>query len=273
MNKIYRIFIIFCFLSLLVYGQGETLAEGERSRLCQEAEQFFTEGLELSRTGKKSEAEEALDKAIARYERVAGDESFANGKLFYNLGNVYFLKNDLGRAILNYRRAEQYLPFDKKLQDNMAFARSRRVDVIEEHEQKRMLKTLFFLHYDLPLVWREGILLGCVFLFWAGLIALRWRKNGWLKWLTGLSFVLAVVLGISVWASYRAIQQQPAVIVEKEVDARKGGSTAYEKSFEKPLHAGTEVTLTDDNGSWVEIRLGNGETGWLPKDAVETVKR
>ena len=272
MKKMCILFIVFCCSSLLVYGQGEPLAENERSRLCQEAEQFFAEGLELSRTGKKSEAEEAWDKAISRYERVAGDESFANGKLFYNLGNVYFLKNDLGRAILNYRRAELYLPFDKKLQDNMAFARSRRVDVIEEHEQKRVLKTLFFMHYDLPLVWREGMLLGCFVLFWTGLIAMRWLKGGWLRWLTGLSFVAAVALGISVWASYHAMRQQPAVIVAKEVDARKGGSTVYEKSFEKPLHAGTEVTLTDDNGGWVEIRLGNGETGWLPKETVEIVE-
>jgi len=248
------------------------LEESERSRLCQEAEQYFTEGLELSRDGKKTEAEEAWDKAAARYERVASDDSFANGKLFYNLGNVYFVKGDLGRAILNYRRAERYLPFDKKLQDNMAFARSRRVDVIEEREEKRVLKTLFFMHYDLPLVWREGILLGCFALFWAGMIALRRWKDGWLRWLTGLCGVLAVALGVSVWASYRGMRERPAVIVAKEAEAYKGGSKAYDKSFEKPLHAGTEVTLTDDNGGWVEIRLGNGETGWLPKEAVEIVE-
>ena len=272
MKKSTIFFIIFCLVSIMVHGQGEALPESERSRLCQEAEQFFTEGLELSRDGKKTEAAEALDKAAARYERVASDKTFANGKLFYNLGNVYFLKDDLGRAILNYRRAERYLPFDKKLQDNMAFARSRRVDVIEEHEQKRVMKTLFFLHYDLPLVWREGILLGCFALFWAALIALRWRKDGWLRWVAGLSCIVAVVFGVSVWMSYRELRQPPAVIVATSVDARKGGSEAYDKSFEKPLHAGTEVTLTDDNGGWVEIRLGNGETGWLPKDAVGVVE-
>ena len=272
MKKTYLLFIIFCMASMLAHGEGEALAEGERSRLCQEAEQFFTEGLELSRGGKKTEAAEALDKAAARYERAASDETFANGKLFYNLGNVYFMKDDLGRAILNYRKAERYLPFDKKLQDNMAFARSRRVDVIEEHEQKRVMKTLFFLHYDLPLVWREGILLICVALFWASLAALRWHKAGWLRWVAGLSCIVAVVFGVSVWLSYREMRQPSAVIVAKQVEARKGGSEAYDKSFEKPLHAGTEVTLTDDNGGWVEVRLGNGETGWLPKDAVGVIQ-
>ena len=272
MKKTYLLLIIFCWASMLIHAQDKPLDEGERSRLCQEAEQFFTEGLELSRGGKKTEAAEALDKAAARYERAASDETFANGKLFYNLGNVYFMKDDLGRAILNYRKAERYLPFDKKLQDNMAFARSRRVDVIEEHEQKRVMKTLFFLHYDLPLVWREGILLICVALFWASLAALRWHKAGWLRWVMGLSCIGAVVFGVSVWLSYREMRQPSAVIVAKQVEARKGGSEAYDKSFEKPLHAGTEVTLTDDNGGWVEVRLGNGETGWLPKDAVGIVE-
>ena len=272
MKKIYLLFVIFCVASMLVHGEGDVLSEDERSRLCQEAEQFFTEGLELSRDGKKTEAAEALDKAAARYERDASDASFANGKLFYNLGNVYFMKDDLGRAILNYRKAERYLPFDKKLQDNMAFARSRRVDVIEEHEQKRVMKTLFFLHYDLPLVWREGILLIGFALFWAALAALRWHKAGWLRWVAGLSCIVAVVFGVSVWLSYREQHQPSAVIVATTVDARKGGSEAYDKSFEKPLHAGTEVTVTDDNGGWVEIRLGNGETGWLPKDDVGIVQ-
>ena len=68
------------------------------------------------------------------------------------------------------------------------------------------------------------------------------------------------------------MRQPSAVIVAKEAIARKGGSVAYDKSFEKPLHAGTEVTLTDDNGGWVEFRLGNGETGWLPKDDVGIVQ-
>ena len=272
MKKTYILLIIFCLASIMVYGQGDVLSEDERSRLCQEAEQFFTEGLELSRDGKKTEAAEALDKAAARYERAASDASFANGKLFYNLGNVYFMKDDLGRAILNYRKAERYLPFDKKLQDNMAFARSRRVDVIEEHEQKRVMKTLFFLHYDLPLVWREGILLIGFALFWAALSALRWHKAGWLRWVAGLSCIVAAVFGVSVWLSYRELHQPSAVIVAKEATAYKGGSKAYDKSFEKPLHAGTEVTVTDDNGGWVEIRLGNGETGWLPKDDVGIVQ-
>ena len=264
--------IIFCLASILVHGEDDALSESERNRLCQEAEQYFTEGLELSRNGKAKESAEALDKASARYERAASDKTFANGKLFYNLGNVYFLKDDLGRAILNYRKAERYLPFDKKLQDNMAFARSRRVDVIEEHEQKRVMKTLFFLHYDLPLVWREGILLIGFALFWAALAALRWHKAGWLHWVAGLSCIVAVVFGVSVWLSYRDLRQPSAVIVAKEAIARKGGSEAYDKSFEKPLHAGTEMTITDDNGGWVEFRLGNGETGWLPKGDVEIVE-
>ena len=66
MKKSTIFFIIFCLVSVMVHGQGEALPESERSRLCQEAEQYFTEGLELSRDGKKTEAAEALDKAAAR---------------------------------------------------------------------------------------------------------------------------------------------------------------------------------------------------------------
>ena len=72
-----------------------------------------------------------------------------NGKLYYNLGNVYFRMNDIGRAILNYRRAESYIPNDPNLHQNLSYARSRRLDEIEERQKTKVLRTLFFWHYDL----------------------------------------------------------------------------------------------------------------------------
>jgi len=47
-------------------------------------------------------------------------------------------------VILNYRRAEHYIPNAPHLQQNLWFARSRRVDKVEEIQKKKVLKTIFF---------------------------------------------------------------------------------------------------------------------------------
>ena len=66
---------------------------------------------------------------------------------------------DLGRAILNYRRAQLLLPGDPDLLSNLEYARSRRADKIPEPEPRLLLKTLFFWHYDVPLAWKRGLFL------------------------------------------------------------------------------------------------------------------
>ena len=57
--------------------------------------------------------------------------------------------NDLGMAILNYLKAERLIPDDANLQHNLQYARSKRIDSIEEEQKTKVLKTLFFWHYDL----------------------------------------------------------------------------------------------------------------------------
>ncbi|MEZ4551129.1 MAG: hypothetical protein R2860_12620 [Desulfobacterales bacterium] len=45
-----------------------------------------------------------------------------NGKLYYNIGNIYFKTKDIGRFILNYKKAEQYIGNDINYAKNLAFA-------------------------------------------------------------------------------------------------------------------------------------------------------
>ncbi|MBI5023959.1 MAG: tetratricopeptide repeat protein [Candidatus Omnitrophica bacterium] len=67
---------------------------------------------------------EDYDKAVAAYEAIlrGGKES---GALYYNLGNSYFKKGSLGKAILNYERARRLIPRDGDLNFNLAYARSK----------------------------------------------------------------------------------------------------------------------------------------------------
>ena len=67
---------------------------------------------------------EDYDKAAAAYEEVlrGGKES---GALYYNLGNSYFKKGSLGKAVLNYERARRLVPRDGDLNFNLEYARAK----------------------------------------------------------------------------------------------------------------------------------------------------
>ena len=123
-------------------------------------------------------AKPLYDKAILLYEKIIDQGGVRNAKLYYNLANAYLLKEDLGRAILNYRRAAKLDRADLNIQKNLTFARSQRVDRIETSTQKRVLGTLFFWHYDFSL--RTKFLLASVLfaILCVVLTLMVWRGRG-----------------------------------------------------------------------------------------------
>ena len=68
--------------------------------------------------------------AAQQYEALIG-LGYQDAAVYYNLGNAYMEDGDLGRAILNYLRAEELSPRDPDIMANLALARSRTVDQLQ----------------------------------------------------------------------------------------------------------------------------------------------
>jgi hypothetical protein len=219
-----------------------------------------------------SAAVDLYRRAALRYERIARDGGIRNGRLFYNIGNAYFRSEDIGRAILYYRRAEEYMPGDPNLVQNLAYARSRRLDSFEEQQQTRVLRTLLFFHYDLSPGVRAVLLAVFSGLFWA-LAALKLIRSRWIpRWPVVLTGVVALMFAGSLAVdAVVGTRQQPGVILAQEVVARKGDGTSYEPSFTDPLHAGTEFELVESRADWQHVELPDGRQCWLPASSVGLV--
>ena len=78
----------------------------------------MTSAAELYITANRDYNEGRYQKAIEGYLRLF-DSGYVNGHLYYNLGNAYFRSGQLGRAILNYKRAELLIPRDADLNFNL----------------------------------------------------------------------------------------------------------------------------------------------------------
>lgn len=258
---------------------ADVLAEETQAKLTEsEITDLFSQGKELFREANETAASdnavaiELYQKAALRFERIAREGGVDNGKLYYNIGNAYFRMKDIGRAILNYRRAELYAYNDTNLQQNLTYALQRRQDEIDVEAQRKVMQTLFFWHYDISARTRTLVFGAAFASTWVFAALFLFIRRPWIKWCAGASAVLAVALLASLLVEAgTAGKTRSGVIIADSTVARKGDSNSYEQSFQDPLHAGTEFQLLEDRGNWLNISLADGRQCWLPAGDVELV--
>ncbi len=227
------------------------------------AEEAFGRAIELDMTDPAA-ARDYYRKAILHYERLAAS-GVRNGKLYYNIGNSWFRLDDMGRAILSYKRSVLYNPADPNLEQNIQFARSRRINRIEAQQRDRIFKTLFFIHYDVPTRVRFGIFLGAFVLLWSAAIVAVFHRRGRVRTLIiSLTVVCIVFLVSLIWEKASLTRNPAGVVITPEVVARKGDAETYQPSFTAPLYSGTEFDLLERRPDWWYIELEDGAKCWIP---------
>ena len=252
---------------------GEPLAENEKTELYSQGKDIFHQATEIS-TSKPEAAKDLYAKVLLRFNRLVDEGGVRNGKLYYNIGNINFLLGDTGRAILNYRRAEQYIPNDPNLAKNLAYARNMRQDKLEIKDQKKIQQTLFFFHYDFGTRTRL-ILFGISYvLFWIFAGAKIFSQRPYTNWVLTISLLFTLLFGTSLYVEHsQSATGLEGVILDSEVIARQGDAESYQPSFEDPLHAGVEFILLEDRGTWWQIELPDGRNCWIPEKSGELVRK
>ena len=259
-----------CFMPDRLFG-AERLSEQELMDHLESAEQAFRRGVELEETS-PDQAREEYERALLHYERLFREDGVRNGRLYYNIGNTYFRLGDIGRAILNYERAARYMPREENIRANLEYARSRRADRVEPEESEQIFKTLFFLHYDLPLRIKLIIFTSFFALLWIFASIRLFVAIPALRTFIIISAVLSgLFLASIVVERIDAVRNPEGVVVAREVIARKGDAETYQPSFTEPLHSGTEFVLLEERSGWLHVELEDGSRCWIPARAGELV--
>jgi tetratricopeptide (TPR) repeat protein len=207
------------------------------------------------------------EKSISIYEDIL-KSGFESPELYYNLGNAYYKSNKIPYAILNYERAKR-ISKDEDVEFNLRLANTHIVDKIEELPK-------FFLS-----VW------------WNKLVHIlssnQWGIISIITFVTGLLFLLiffltrtistrkfsftlgVILLFVSIttfsfshkqyWLS---INEPEAIIVTPSIVVKSSPNEDGTKLF--LIHEGLKVTITDKLGNWREIRLSDGNQGWVKSD-------
>ncbi|MBW2553095.1 MAG: SH3 domain-containing protein [Deltaproteobacteria bacterium] len=210
--------------------------------------------------------EEEADSAVLFMEAMLYENlirsGMTNGEIYYNLGNSYFKMGMLGKAILNYRLAELYLPRDEDLKANIGYARQLTKDRIEEKQFLPFLKEFCFWYSKLNL--KELLIVFLLFngLFWIlATIRIFWKRE-YQNLILLINLALVLVLGCSlVLKLYNCTHKIGGVVLAKEITVRAGNGINNTALFQ--LHDGAEFKIIEQDGDWFKVELGDGKRGWV----------
>jgi tetratricopeptide (TPR) repeat protein len=218
---------------------------------------------EANRAYKEDRYQEAID----GYLRLIG-KGYVNGHLYYNLGNAYFRSGQLGRAILNYKRAQLLIPRDADLNFNLRFALDQTQDAISPGQN--YLKQAFFWLADITfreLMWGFAVL---NIMFWGILVLRLFVRPEWTYYVFIILLIFWLVGGASLGVKWH--QQKTdlrAVILAEEVDVLAGPEDGDTVLFK--LHEGAIIQQERTEDSWSLIRMSDGKRGWVKSDDIEKV--
>ncbi len=199
------------------------------------------------------------------------DEGTRNAQIYFNLGNAYYQLHDLGRSLLNYRRAEQLIPRDEDLQLNIARVRAQRID-----------PSLAYIGLgDQIAQWSSSWLsnseaVELMFVLWwitCGSLSIYWLFSRWRKWArSGAIISCLILIFVGAVGGTRIIVENSspsAIIVSENVSVLTGSDSQYMEIFE--LHAAGEVRIMERQNDWVRVQLPDLQEGWVKADAIEVI--
>jgi tetratricopeptide (TPR) repeat protein len=233
------------------------------SARVEDAAGIFAQGNSEYQKGDYASAEQ-------HYRRIlrSGAES---GPLYYNLGNACFKQKRLGEAIYYWEKAQQKLPTDREIRENLDLASLLLVDRIETPADPLPLQILASVPRLLT-IGQESVLVLVLFvaanvLFSIYLLAKNPRRASLaLIGCLGIGLLVAIVAGSLSWKIFERDHRKTGVVIEQKVDVRSGPGPENITVF--TIHEGIQVRVLGTSNGWYQISLPNGWNGWLRQGCV-----
>lgn len=206
------------------------------------------------------------DKAINFYNTFTKIDGYRSAQVYYNMGNCYYRKGDIANAILNYERAKKLAPSDPDIQFNLQIANLKTVDKIIPNP------TIFITNW-----WRnltdtfseKGWGIMCIIFFFTSLVLLGAYFMSPNLTLRQMGFWGGALMLIFTFSTFMFAHQQynnlnshdTAIVMSNSVTVTGAPATNATHLF--VIHEGTKVQILEKQGNWMEVKLANGNQGWL----------
>ena len=230
-------------------------------------------GQETLTQANEAYAQEDYIKAIELYEQTLKEQGVSSD-LYYNLGNAYYKHNEFAKAILNYERALLLNPGNEDARFNLDMANTHIVDKIDPVGR-------FFLS-----VWIDSLrsflssnawavigivsfllfLLGCYLYLFSK--SVRAKKMGFFGGI--ILFLVSIAANSFAWNLNEKMENRnEAIVFAPTVSVKSSPAESGTDLF--VLHEGTKVVMLNKLGDWAEIKISDGNRGWLPLSSIEII--
>lgn len=213
------------------------------------------------------------EKAIEEYNSIL-EQGESSADLYFNLGNCYYKTGQNTKAIINYERAKRLAPADKDIRYNLDLARKATVDKIET------LPEIFFVRWYKSFV--ESISVDgwayfsvAVFLFFLVMLCMFLFSNYTvvkkIGFFVGILAFIATIWSISVAHNRYSseLEHNEAIITTPSVAVKSSPDNSGTDLF--VVHEGLKVDIISNIGSWYNIKLADGNEGWISWNDLERI--
>ena len=217
--------------------------------------------------GNKQYAIENYSTAISLYDSILtlGTES---SELYYNLGNCYYKTNDWANAIWHYEKSLQ-LNNNEKTKHNLELVKLKIIDSIEPLPQLFYKKWWINLTQTLSTqVWQILTFFGVGLIFILQLFSQFTSLKSKLITKT-LSAITVIILLITQTSYHNNFTKKEAIIFSETITVNSAPTSSSTNLF--TLHAGNKVEITDVIGDWVNIKIANGNSGWIETQSIKNL--
>ena len=207
------------------------------------------------------------------YEKLLAGQGVAP-ELYFNLGNAYYKSSETGKAILNYERALRLSPTFEDARYNLEIAQLKVVDNVNQNQSffiGRWVDGLIKFFNSNQWLWVSLVL------FLITLISAFIFIFGSSRSIRKISFYIgSVILAVSfvtfIFSGIRKDQllnHREAIVMSGVVSVKGSPDKSGTELFQ--LHEGTKVSIKSTLGTWTEIKLGNGNIGWVEQENIERI--
>ncbi len=260
MNKETRFFlyIILCPIVILVLS---IQADPVRADMGNDPKYVFYKGNTLYEGGKYEEA-------IKEYSGLL-EQGLESGNVYFNLGNSYFKKGDIGKAVLHYERAKRLIPRDSDLKSNYELALAQvRYNLSESPQQwfEKILPALYILTIN-EITVLLSVILTLVALFLTVRLFVTFSRNISLIILI-LSIVVLIFLACSLFNRISLLERE-AIVITKSSEVRF--EPVKNATVHFTLYEGMKVYLFQSKKDWNKIKRADGKVGWIRSKEMENI--
>lgn len=213
------------------------------------------------------------DEAIKIYETII-KEGYISPYLYYNLGNAYFKIGKYGYAILNYEKGLLYAPNNENIKYNLEIANAKIIDKIDEVPEfflkrwyTRFVNVLSSDTWAVISILLFASFVLCVLLY----ILLKFKHKNIFLYLSTIFLVFSIISFINAGKRKNFITSKKyGIIIVPSVNVKSTPNEYGNDVF--ILHEGTKVEILESIGNWKNIRIRDGNEGYLPSNTIAIIE-